>query len=346
MTAGIQKISNFTSGLFAKTEDQDLAGANYDDIQPYLGCLGLAAESRDPFQLEGVLRFIHHFECMDKRDRLYGTLALIQWRTPWFRKQAIARPNPDYEKNPFLLAAEVFSMLTPGSLDGIGYALSWVQHLFEIFDLDPSHATVRELIVKRYTTRFGVDPKKGGDGSALHDHTADQFWHSMRICDSSSPEAREPYNLHCAESADGGQFVTLLDHDNTPFAQAPPQTCVGDFYTEMDLGYITPKSWSALGIIVKGEPKVYHKQKNQSLLGLARRLPSQTCVSKRMRYLVMSEEFKAVDLYWDVDDIFLLYLSTLEQTDLSTEYLVQIRICDPEREDSSFARLHWSADNQ
>ncbi|KAH7396998.1 heterokaryon incompatibility protein-domain-containing protein [Phaeosphaeria sp. MPI-PUGE-AT-0046c] len=343
MTAGIKKISGFTSGLFAEPKNQTLAGTTYDSVQPYLACLGLAAESRDPFQLEGVLRFIHQFECMDKRDRLYGTLALVQWRNPYGRKQAIARPTPDYEKNSFRLAAEVFCILTPGGNGDIGCALSWVHHLFEVFDLNPSDPTIREAIKKRYTPRTELNSGAEGIGEDLRDHTEDELWWSMRICDPTSPEAQKPYNLHCSESIAGQKFVMLCDNNGQAFAQAPLQTSVGDFYIEMSRRTVTPTAWSALGIIVKGEPKLYHKQRNYSLLGLARRLPSQISVADRTWHSGESEKFKSIVLFWDVDDIFLLYLSTMMQAHLSIEYLVCIRICDPEREDSSFARLHWSA---
>jgi hypothetical protein len=316
MTAGIQGLSDFASGLFSRTENQGLIGTNYDSIQPYLGCLGLAAETRDAFKLEGVLRFIHQLECMDKRDRLYGTLALIQWRSPFGRKQAGARLTPDYEKNPFQLAAEVFSKISLGGIEDIGCALSWVQHFFEISGLD------------------------AGDHGDLSDYTRDYSWRSMRICDSSSPESREHHNLHCAE-----QFVTLLDYDGVLFAQAPLKTSAGDSYIEMNRLETTPKSWSALGIVIKDWPRCYQGQKLYSMLGLARRFSSQTSLSKRGWYNGESERFKLIDIYCDVYDKFLLYLSTLVQADFWFEYLVQIRICDPEKENSSFARFQRSADD-
>jgi hypothetical protein len=345
ITAGIDKFSKLTSGIFAKSENQDLTGTNYNSVQPYLGCLALAAESRSPFELEGVLRFIHLFDCMDKRDRLYGTLALVQWRSPYGRKQAIARPTPDYEKSSFQLATEVFCMLTPGGKEEIRFALSWVHHLFELFDLDHSDPMIREAITKRYTTRARVKPEGDRTSGNLRDYTGDQLWWSMRICESSSPEAREKHNLHCAESTSGEQFVTLLDHDRQPFAQAPLETSAGDFYVEMDSWKVIPESWSTLGIIVKGQTKIYQGQHTHSMLGLARRFLSQTSVAKQAWYSHQLGKFKFVNIYWDVDDIFLLYLSTLFQAELSIEHLVLIRICDPEREDSSFARFLWSADD-
>jgi hypothetical protein len=341
ITAGIQTISRLTSGLMFRNEDQDTTKFSYDSIQPYLSCLELAAENRDPFKLEGILRFIHQFECMDKRDRLYGTLALIEWRNHSRWKQNIPRPTPDYEKNAFRLAAEVFCTLTPGGIETIGYALSWVQQLFEVFGLDPADQAIIQALMERYTTpvRVGLDGED--DGEQSHDRTEDLHWRSMRICGSSSPEAREQYNLHCAEPTAGEQFVTLFDHDNMPFAHAPPQTSVGDFYIEMDRWYITPKSWATLGIIVQGTPKLFQKQNHHSLLGLARRCPSQTGLSKRAYYSHEQERYKFVNLYWDVDDIFLLYLSTLFQDHIDAENLVLIRLCNPGRKDSSFARFSW-----
>jgi hypothetical protein len=339
VTAGIQKFSNFTSGLLGRNEGHDTTNISYDSIQPYLSCLGLAAETRPPFELTGVLRFIHQFECTDKRDRLYGTLGLIKWRMPYGWNQAIAKPTPDYEKNAFRLAAEVFCMLYFGGKETISYALSWAQQLFEIFGLDPKDPTIREALVKRYSTTVKVDPHMEDEGENRLDHSKDPFWRSMRICDSSSLEAREPYSLHCAESAAEEEFVTLLDHYDVPFAQAPLQTSVGDFYIEMDRWTITPKSWANLGIIIKGTPKLFENQNIHSLIGLARRFPSQTGLSRRAYESDDHRKYKFVDMYWDVDDIFLLYLSTLVQAELPIEYLVKLRLCDPEREDSSFARL-------
>lgn len=348
VTSGIQKISNFTSGLLAKKEDCSKSEASYDSIRPFLSCLGLAAENRNPSGLEGVLNLIHRFECTDKRDRLYGTLALIEWRNPHERKQLIPRPIPDYEKDPFRLAAEVFCMLSPGppsSADApVTHALHWVQHLFEIFGLDPSDQVMRDTLVKRYTTPVKIHAEEEETDKDSPDRTQDRSWCAMRICDSSSPEAQEHWSLHIAEPTAGEKFVTLLDHENIPFAQAPLQTSAGDFYVEMSEWFTEPRSWSTLGIIVKrSTDPPFQRNNRHSLLGLARRFALQISISKRKYGSLEHQRFYQLDIHWDVDDIFLLYVTTLHQDQLDIEHLVTMRLCDPERKDSSFARFGWSS---
>lgn len=232
-------------------------------------------------------------------------------------------------------------MLNPGgnNREDIRCALSWVHHLFELFGLDPSDPTITEALVNRYASQSEVGSKDEDDDGSQRDHSKDRFWCSMRICDSSSPDARQQYTLHCAKSTVEEQCTLLLDRDGHPFAQAPPETSVGDFYIEVDRWETIPSSWSNLGIIVKGQSKLYQRQNTHSLLGLARRFPSQTGVAKRAYYSGEHEKFNFAQLFWDVNDIFLLYLSTLYQAHFSIENLVRIRICDPEREFSSFARF-------
>jgi hypothetical protein len=345
ITTGIQKMSSLTSGLLTKKEDVSESALSYgaspyDSIKPYLNCLGLAAENRDPVGLEDVLQFIHQFECTDKRDRLYGTLALIKWNPPG-EERPIPRPVPDYEKDAFRLATDIYRMLRPGPWESdtkpVHRALHWVEHLFDIFGLDPS--AMQDALVKRYTSPVKVHTEEETNEDDF-ERTLDSSWRAMRICDLSSPEAKEQYSLHMAEPVAGDRFVTLFDHENTPFAQAPLQTVAGDFYIEMDSWAIEPESWSHLGIIVKRstEPP-FHIHNRHTLLGLARRFVSQTCIARRLWGNQEHERFYHVTIHWDIDDIFLLYATTCRQSELDIEYLVLMRLSDPERNFSSFAHF-------
>jgi hypothetical protein len=341
ITTGIQKLSFLTSGLEDLSYHPTRYGETpYDSIKPYLTCLGLAAENPAPVGLEDVLQFVHQFECTDKRDRLYGTLALIEWN-PNGREQPIPRPVPDYEKDPYRLATDIYRMLSPGPWKSdekpVHRALHWVEHLFDIFGLDPS--SMQDAFVKRYTTPVKVHTEEETNEDGF-ERSTDRCWRAMRICDLSSPEAKEQYSLHIAEHVAGDRFVTLFDHENTPFAQAPLHTTAGDFYIEMDSGTMKPESWSNLGIIVKRstEPP-FHVDNSHTLLGLARRFASQTSIVKRLWGTGEHQRFYNVTIHWGIDDIFLLYAITRSQHDLDIEHLTVVRLCDPERRFSSFARF-------
>jgi hypothetical protein len=349
IATSIQKMSNLTSQLLLTEKEEPRWKATsygetpYDSIKPYLNCLGLAAENQDPSQLEEVLQFINQFECTDKRDRLYGTLAMIEWN-PYGRELQIPRPVPDYEKDPFRLATDIFCLLKPGPWTSdtkpVHRALHWVEHLFDVFGLDPSDQIMQDSLVKRYTTPAEVHiAEEETDGDEV-ERTEDPTWRAMRICDLSSPEANEQYSLHVAETVACDRFVTLFDHENIPFAQAPLQTAAGDFYIEMDSWAIKPESWSSLGIIVKRSiDPPFQKDNRHTLLGLARRFASQTCIARRLWGNQEHQRFYHVSIFWDIDDIFLLYASTHRQNELGIKYLTIMRLCDPERTYSSFARF-------
>jgi hypothetical protein len=68
------------------------------------GCLVLADSNLSRYPAPVVLDAMEDFECMDKRDRIYGTLSLVDWKDD-------SAPFPDYSKERFQLAAETLTTI-------------------------------------------------------------------------------------------------------------------------------------------------------------------------------------------------------------------------------------------
>lgn len=299
------------SNLMGRTESAADASQDLQSIRPAQGCLTLAAGGPKVLRLTTLLENMISFGCTDRRDKIYGILAIVSWVPD-------ALPGIDYGRDVAELAFQTLCAvagLESGKLRQTSRPLlSWVQRIFTMFEVtsDEFEAAVRsgaiEEIAKLHEENTG-DPR-----GTMVDRRA------RPILSLTGSHKIKPQSLYLAQKS--GNLSTLQLGNKDIYADIPADTRTGDWFVPLyeDLNdyfaspyglvirYVADKLWAIIGLCVVHE-NVRRK-----------------CDWKGTGYGVFADDFM---LQWDLVDAAGFYYAT-QNSALTSQQIIELPLCRPD----------------
>lgn len=303
---------------------------NYTESQR--GALALASGSRGPRRLSEVVEAMQYFQCADVRDKLYGTLSLVDWHGD-------AVPIPDYANESFETAKKTLGIFLRRreSAPSTGTPVEWAWSLYKLFEVSSDQEAVQRAVQKRLIKTVELD-----EVHSIREHTSltDTNWRGTQLFykepnDSPSPSLRfssSPSRYHNHQTGiyirgptdqlPHVNYVRLVDGSGRCIACAPHDTQEGDWYLTSTPS--TPAILKGLGVIVRASGDHY------TFIGQA---------GSTQRAGVGGEYgWTTFEVFWHPEDLILLdWMNTLcpELYSSSMEGWLSWRVCGSK--DSSFA---------
>jgi hypothetical protein len=306
LMAAVRLVSRAVGVLGGPRVDKTMCRAFYD-TEPQRGCLALACARRKPRKLPDVIDAVNSFECADIRDKVYGVLSLVDW-------SSVPVPIPDYEKDVFEFAVEVFDIMASMQQQlHRSSTLAWAKLLTDAFELTPTHPSVKAALARRQSG----NPHTPTQNPHRH-HIKDWHWLATKLYAVSDKDT-DFRKLYCSDATFESTSVTLFDDHGAAYAYAPSHTKPGDWYCRTDpFPENLPRAWSKTALIVRGS----------SIVGVAVDCPSHD------RELFMQTNARSLEICWDPRDALLLHLATCKKK--SVDAVLGLSVCGSEG--SSFAR--------
>lgn len=285
-------------------------------MNPQRHCLYLACDSgKGRKRLAEVLAKFEGSQCADVRDRLYGSLSLVDWR-------GTSAPLPEYSKDNFEVATEVMGLIVMQFGEVILSPEDWAQHLFEMFAITAGNTFLCKAVdirLRRLASLQSLRPNRGEyvygiwRGREILLHTTSQ------PKDGSDDKERVKSVLYVSQRGSNQGFVKLVDRRGVLVAHAAPNTQEGDWFLTFH--------WKGMSLIVReSEAQIY------AIVGIAI-LHEDPLEDYRPKW--WKPQFK---VHWHAEDILVLH-GLSRNTLLSQNELLSIQVCGTEN--SSYATRYY-----
>jgi hypothetical protein len=333
-------------GLLRRQDSCRSLQPEWTSIEPQRGCHSIAFGTWGPRRLASVLDAMQSFECADLRDKFYGILSLVDWRSNV--------PTPDYGKTCFDIAVEILRIyLDQGACSPLSKRIiDWPEQLCSVFDLSCHDDALRDALKVRCPRsviplalidhHVSLQPdisaprriRRLQAQSAARRHPEGKcFWWGVRLRGAESLKNKLPSgsreDLYYAAPVAGQRLGRILNHDGRLLAYVPSSTQVDDWFLSPTNVY----NDRSVPLLIIARPLERNKGKDYAIIGQA-----SVSTGATPRFPPYHVRFR---VYWNAEDLLLLYWSLAVRTscpqegDMLAECL-DVRICGSEG--SSYAR--------
>jgi hypothetical protein len=336
-------------GLLRRQDSCRSLQPEWTSIEAQRGCHSIAFGTWGPRRLASVLDAMQSFECADLRDKFYGILSLVDWRSNV--------PTPDYGKTCFDIAVEILRIyLDQEACSPLAKEIiDWPEQLCSVFDLSCHDNALRDALrvrcpqsvmplalidhhmslqvdilfprgLQRFQTRIAAHSPLGSK----------IFWFGVRLRGAEGLKNKLPSgsreDLYYAAPVGEQRLGRVLNHDGQLLAYVPSFTQVDDWFVSPKERY--QSSSRPLSIIAR--PPKHNKGKDYAIIGQASvsagATPRFPPYHGLVRFLV----------HWNAEDLLLLYWTRAVRTSCPREGdiladCLDVRICGSEG--SSYARM-------